>query len=250
MIYHIKMVNPSERGMNSFTHAGEYGDLCYSLPTVKALGGGVIYLSLLNGVTRCTMTKQDRDWLAPLFESQPYIKGLKMYSGQAIAYNLNYFRNYWREHPEFAVNLAQWHCRAFEIDEKVVQEPWLQCDAKPIQPVVIHRSERYHNNDFPWKRVLDKYKGKCVFIGLPQEHRKFTEQFGHLPFYQVVDSLDMAQVIQGCQLMVCNQSFPCSVGEGLKKPKIMECWLVDPNTIFERADLQVVFTRNIYLPEI
>lgn len=251
MIQVPRMTNPIEVGKNSFCHAGDAGDCCYSLPTIKALGGGTLYLNLVTGIAREPMTPQKRDWLAPLLEAQEYIKSVEMYRGQAVAYNLNYFRNYWREHlNEFGVSLAEWHCRAFEVDPVCLNKPWLECEAKLIEPVVIHRSERYQNKDFDWKRVLEKYKGQCVFIGLEQEHRKFTGQFSYLPFYKVTSALDMAQVINGAKLFVGNQSFPNAVAEGLKKPKILEVWAADPNTIFERPDLQAVWSRTMYLPEV
>lgn len=250
MITVPKMTNPVERGQNSFVHAGDYGDLIFALPTIRELGGGNVYLNLISGIAREPMTIHKRDWLAPLLESQDYIKSVQMYRGQAVAYNLNYFRVYWREHMEHGVSLAEWHCRAFDIDSECLNRPWLECAAKLIQPVVIHRSERYQNKEFDWKRVLEKYKNKCVFIGLEQEHRKFTDQFSYLPFYKVENALDMAQVIAGAKLMICNQSMPGAIAEGLKKPKILEVWAADPNCNYERPDFQGVWGRTMYLPEI
>jgi len=50
--------------MNSFYHGGATGDVIYSMPTIKALGGGIFYVSLPDGLYNTIL---------PLLESQDYI---------------------------------------------------------------------------------------------------------------------------------------------------------------------------------
>ena len=234
----------------SFKHAGDAGDVVFSLPTIRALGGGTLYLNKLPGLVREVMTQAKRDFIAPLLESQPYISSVQMYSGNAVCYDLNYWREYYFKHPEKGLSLASFCCRAFDVDESVLNEPWLVCDKKEIEPVVIARSPRYHLAEFPWKRVVQKYKSQSVFVGLQAEHAEFCSAFGYVPFYNVANALDLAMVINGAKLAILNQSFPGAIAEGLKKPKILECCPSHPDCCFERADAQNIFTRNVFLPDI
>lgn len=255
------MINPERvKGRISFCHGGDAGDAVYSLPCVRALGGGVLYLNRL-AVTREPMTKEKRDFLAPLLEVQPYIQGVHLYSGTAIAFNLNAWREVWTSKPEFGVSLAEWYYRTFKEDieavnpeiksaSDMIDHKWLSVQPKALAKVVIHRSERYHNREFRWKKVVDKYKKDAVFVGLKQEHEKFIDQFGYVPFHPVKDALEMAEIIEGAKLTVMNQSFPNAVAEGLKKQKVLEVFSVDPNCCFARPDFFAGWTQIVYLPDV
>lgn len=239
--------------MISFKHSGDIGDIIYSLPAVSALAAGEgseFYLSQWPGRTRVTMNRDSVEFIRPLLKAQGYIQKVEEWRGQSVCYNLDEFRRFWSRHPEFGVTIAEWHTRTFGVPAKVIDQPWLESPQNKVAPVVIHRSERYHHPEFPWKRVIAKYRKQCVFVGLEKEHDAFCDKYGRIPFYPVRDALDMATVINGSDLFIGNQSFPNAVAEGLKKPKITEIFAVDPNCCFERADAQYVFTRNIWLPDL
>ena len=242
--------------VTSFRHSGDIGDVVFSMPTARYLVGengmASYYLSQWHGHTRVLMNKDSQEFLAPLLESQRYVLRCEMYRGESIVYDFDDFRRYWSVHAaEYGVNLAEWMARTFDVPTKVVNEPWLDIEPLKIAPVVVHRSSRYHNGEFPWKRVLEHYKRDIVVVGLKVEHDQLCGQNNlNLPFYQVKDALELAQVIAGCQLFIGNQSLPHAIAEGLKKPKILEVSMVDPNCVFERKDAQYVFTRNVYLPEL
>ena len=76
-----------------FYHCGDIGDIILSLPVVKALGGGTIYLDPNGGghldvIKKTTWTgrmKFDRagaDYLAPLLAYQDYVDTVELWPGQ------------------------------------------------------------------------------------------------------------------------------------------------------------------------
>lgn len=262
MISAIKMVQPSMlKGRMSFLHAGDAGDIAFSLPCVRALGGGVLYLNK-SDVTREPMTQEKRDFLAPLLEAQPYIQGVHLYSGQAVAYNLNNWRPFWCENARFGVSLAEWYYLVFKDEiaavnpeiknaSDMIDHKWLTVpEPKELAKVVIHRSDRYRNKEFRWSNIMAKYRKEAVFIGLQEEHEKFVAEFGYLPFHKVRDALEMAQIIEGAKLFCGNQSFPNAVAEGLKKQKVLEIFHVDPNCCYARPDFFAGWTQIVYLPDV
>ncbi len=236
--------------MNSFLHAGDLGDIVYSLPTIKALEGGNLYLNRWPNRTRVQMNQEQIDFISPLLLEQHFISSVDQYRGQSVCYDLNYFREYWSKNAEFGVSIAEWHCRAFKVDSSVINEPWLIVEKRTVCPVVFHRSARYHNPEFPWKRIVDRYRDRACFLGLKSEHVEFESKFGHVRFFQASNALEMAEVIAGASLFVGNQSLPAAIAEGLKVPKILEVFMIDPNCCFERMDSQHIFTRNVYLPNV
>jgi hypothetical protein len=236
--------------MNTFKHSGDLGDIIYALPTIKALGGGVLYLS--EGATRVKMSEVQKNFITPLLVQQDYITGVEMWKGQAVAYDLDHFRNYWLIHGhEYGTSLAAWHARAFDLPLSILNEQWLKLPdyhLKSHYSTIIHRSPRYHNEHFPWRRVIDHYRGSIAFVGLRDEHEKFCHQFSRVPFMEVRDAFEMACWIDQAGRFIGNQSLPAAIAEGLKKTKIIETYIGDPNCIFERPDAQNVFTKNVYLP--
>lgn len=235
---------------STFSHSGDIGDIAYAMPTIKALGGGTLLLSQ-SKTTRIVMNRANIDFVKPLLESQDYIDLVDEYRGEQVCYNLDYFHQYWRENSQYGISLAAWQCRAFSVPESVLNEQWITgLEPKKVSPVIIHRSPRYHNSNFDWKRVVTKYKGKINFVGLASEHSEFTKEFNYVPHAVVKDALEMAQIIAGAEVFIGNQSFPAALAEGLKKHKILETYMIDPNCIFERLDCQNVFTPNMYLPEV
>ena len=217
-----------------FKHSGDLGDIIYSLPTVKALGGGVLYLN--PGVRFTNFKRAGFDFIKPLLLSQSYIKGVELYTPNVlIDYDLDRFRS-----SGFNLsieNLASMYPRVFGVDGGVINKPWLFLNEKKVidnKGVVIHRSPRYHNNNFDWKKVLKEHEGDIVFVGLKQEHSDFVKEFGEVPFYQVKDSLELAMIINGSKLFVGNQSSPFSISEGLHKTNLLEVCQHCPNCNFKR----------------
>ena len=69
-----------------FTHSGATGDIVFSLPTIKAMGGGTLYIT--------NFDKQRSESIKKLIAVQPYITNVVVKDGENIGYNLNRFRDY------------------------------------------------------------------------------------------------------------------------------------------------------------
>jgi hypothetical protein len=114
--------------------------------------------------------------------------------------------------------------------------------------VVIHRSPRYHGY-FPWGRVVRKYRGRCVLVGLREEHEAFCGEFGHVPYHRTADWLDLAEVIGGCLLYVGNQSGPYAAAVGLKAVTVLE--VGDPaNCHWQRWRAFYGTDEHLFLPDV
>jgi len=231
--------------MKTFKHSGDLGDIMYSLPTVRKLGGGILYLNPGNPLEKripgipTRLNLETIKMLKPLLEAQDYIKEVKVWDNKLpVDYDLDQFRVKY-ERKVGKNNLADVHLWTFGLKEKEKNKAWLS-NIKPkyIADVVIHRSPRYNDYKFPWGDILIKYIGNISFVGLEGEWERFKQDNGNVPFYPVSNFLELAQVIKGSKLFIGNQSFPYSVAEGLKHQAILERFVSIPNCIFSRPNLK------------
>ena len=240
-----------------FYHSGNIGDIVYSLPAVKLLGGGFLFLGPdvrlpKEIVFRETMSRSLFNVVAPLARAQDYVLDTYFYSQMPkVNYDLNRFRTIeWT-----GQNIATMTLQGIGVEGKVFlddSEPWLKVK-DPVfgKPVVIHRSSRYQNRLFPWRRVLTKYHDNIEFVGLKEEHLEFCKEFGvSIPFYPTKDLLELANRIAGSKLFIGNQSCPCAVAEGLKITLVQETDVVIPNCKFSRDDAYYCFDGHVTLPDL
>lgn len=204
--------------MNWFSHSGDLGDIIYSLPTIRAKGGGKLILFHYPGRTSHGMNEDKVNRLRPLLEMQDYIHGVE-WSPVMQDCSLNGFRDHVRNQG----NLIDAHLATHGLDWTHREKKWLHVDnpASPF-PVLFARSERYNNPRFPWHRIADKYRDIAGFVGTKREHEVFCESFGDIPFVEANDFLSLARLIAGTLLFVCNQSAPGAVSHGLYHPMIIE----------------------------
>src|SRR5580765_1733925 len=106
----------------TFKHSGDLGDIIFSLPTIRALGGGVLYLDPTGGETEprvkeplklrthTKLTAAAIDSLRPLLLLQEYIADVRFWGGEPVDHNLDEFR---RSAPQ--LNLADAHLQAFDL---------------------------------------------------------------------------------------------------------------------------------------
>lgn len=236
--------------MNTFCHAGDAGDIIYSLPTIRALGGGALCLGPVDG-TRMKMTPARAEALATLLRIQPYISECKFHDGQFVLYDLNLFRQRFRAW-NFSETLVESHCRQFRVDPSVADIPWLTCPSKSHMPdVLFNMTSRYRNHDFPWYEAWRKYKDNAAFVGAADEHKAFECNVGPIHHLSTPTPLDLAVAIQSCKLFVGNQSFPLAIAHGLGKPVCYEMSSRDYNG-HVRKDPHAWFAwgSRIHLPEI
>lgn len=240
-------------------HAGDAGDVVYSLPVLKHLGGGALFLTPNNKFPFPRPTRWAReggdasfvDNLAPLLEAQPYIWCCKYTQGTPFStdVDLNAFRRPWsrRTSKDFH-SILSLHCEAFGVP--MPTEPWLTVPnpiVVPGRPIVVARSPRFQNNEgFPWDRIVAKYHDKMVFVGLDIEAKAFQGfSLQHeIPHYQTKDALELARVVAGAKLCVMNQSLPLAIANGLFKEVVVEEWPGNSNTRMDRPGFHAGWPKN------
>ena len=228
-----------------FAHSGDLGDIVYSLPTIRACGGGRLALFDMPGRTAHGMTQERAERIIPLLKAQRYIDDA-FFTTDTIDHNINGFR----DHPHG--NLADKHLSTMGLSWRERDRKWLQID-KPTHAadVVICRTERYRNDQFPWGRVLQTYAGRIAFVGVEREHQVFVDQFGDVPLLKLDNLLDVARVIAGSRLYIGNYTAATAIAEGLKHPSVVEvCPYCHHLAMFHRLGVAHGWDSNVELPEL
>lgn len=230
----------------TFKHSGDLGDLWYSLPVVRGLGGGRMELSTeglgekIDG-SRSGFTGETAALAIPLLEAQEYISSTGIWDGREVDFDLDTFRD-GRDYTQY--NLCEMVADTFGLDfHDVAREPWLKCGRKPVARTVFARSTRYRNEHVDYHRIRGRDRNDSVFVGFPHEHADFQTRFGPISHYPVRDFLEMAEVINGAELFVGNQSCPLAIAIGLGRPYVVEVCRDCRNTIFPRDNGVHMFGR-------
>lgn len=238
-----------------FIHSGDLGDIIYSLPTIKRMGGGTLWLADAKGVeTAHGMTRERFNAIAPLLEAQPYITAVHHTLPPLLdlplheVVNLNQFR--FAGHNFCNTNLVDCHARTFirHCPDALKFEKWLDVQPRIVSAVVIARSPRYHADRFPWRMVVEKYGRHAVFVGTPAEHAAFVQAFGDVPYCRTPNLLELARVIEGAYLFCGNQSCPLAIAEGLKQSIVLEECPACPNCTVPREGVWASQTNEVCLP--
>lgn len=241
-----------QKTKNRFLHHGDIGDILSSLPAVRQLGGGEYVLApypFRNGGPREPMTRARADFLLPLLRAQPYITSAGFEEQpQDITHSFSDLRitTYKRDAID---SLADWHARHLGIPEGTLDtSPWLR--AEPIAEfagkVVVNRTKRYQNKEFPWMRILQRNKGQCVFIGNRDEHHGLiTPAGGGLRWAKTETAMDIAKIIASARVFVGNQSMCLWVALGLGVPTVAECWKTSPDVRIARKNAQYIFNPKV-----
>jgi hypothetical protein len=182
--------------MNNFFHSGATGDIIFSLPTIKAMGGGNLYIT--------NFDKQRSESIKKLIEVQPYINEVIVTDGDVGGIDLNKFR----QHAGHHVNLVKAHFRGQElpVDESWING-WLTLPKKDITKAfgeycIINRTTNYEDWGFDWSRevmYLESLAKKVYFIGYEQECKLFNETFRTNVEYLECDFLEGAYLIQNAK---------------------------------------------------
>lgn len=237
--------------MKTFKHSGDMGDIIYSLPTIAALGGGVLYLDITGGADEETCRSQCPDgktkfnqqsfnFLKPLLEIQDYIKEIKIYKGERIDFNLNNFRYKFSDpnRRSQSRNLLDLHLDAFNLPEWDHNTPWLKVNkaVKLEKKTIVARTPRYQSSHTWFEGQRSNLENKCIFVGLEKEHDLFEWTFGiKIPFFKIKDALELAEILNGCNHLIANQTSILAIGIGLGSVSIVqEVYTKFPNVVFEK----------------
>jgi SAM-dependent methyltransferase len=245
-----------------FFHSGDFGDIIYALPTIRALGGGKLIIGpSTRWKTRLRMCPEHVDTLRPLLAIQPYIRELEFCekAPPEVDIDMNQFREYLvMEHDLMRkgarrLNLAEAHLYTFKLPLTECEKAWLTVDRMepvPERPVLIHRSHRWRNNDFPWAKIMQRHAHRAAFVGLESEYEDFVKDWGYLPYLPTKDFLELARLIAGCRLYIGNQSLPYALCEGLKHDSVLEVWPEGPNCLFKRKNAIYGESAIVYIPKV
>ena len=229
----------------NFTTMGTFGDTIYSLCLIKMLGGGDMYVKLdaLDNFCQTVIgwpnaggasgryTQQDYDMLEPLLKAQDYLNSVQIWKGEED--NCPQLVNHWRMHVIKGWQGNQTECYALTlgmdihdpiIKNQLLHTPWLT----PVEPVripgktiLVNRTARYLYGEpsDEWATWIDNGLGEtAAFVGSPEEHADFEELFKtKIHYHKTKDLLELAQVIQGCEQFIGNQSVALSIAIGLGK---------------------------------
>lgn len=214
--------------MNYLT-SGCLGDWLYSIPSVRFHGKGNYYCS-------------NRSWTKPienrlpsikrLLESQDCILSAEVHHGQPIDIDFSTFRKGGMIHGDTIINRQARWSRA-KVDLTV---PWIMVepDSRSSGRIVINECPRWESWFFPWRQIVQTFGNDLLFIGLPDEHNEFQQQFGKVPYLRTDDLYDAARLIKGSELFIGNQSSCNSIAEGLHHRKILAVCLHACDCLYPR----------------
>jgi len=213
--------------MASFLHSGDLGDAIYALPSVRSLGGGEVYFAS-RPWTRTRWGANLLCVIAPLFEATGYAKAL-LHDGEWIDHDFSTFRN-----GGYKLGDTIYERQRRWVGAERNLEPWLTAEPNKVFPIIINRASRWPGWHFPWKRIIEEFYEEIAFIGLPEEHAAFQKEFGKVFFLPCADLLEAAQIINGAQLFIGNQSACNAIANGLGKKILLEVCSFAPDCFLRK----------------
>jgi GT2 family glycosyltransferase len=212
--------------MRSFAHSGKAGDVIYSLPAIRAMGGGRL---ILRPNAEHGFSEERAESLSALLQSVGFLSDVVVSGDAAADFDLDGFRN-----ALPSANLADAHLSLFGLSTKERDSAWLSLPSgEQHGRIVFARSlQRTHLPGF-WEAALQRFPDP-VFVGHEDEYEAFIAQFGAIAYWKTTDYLELAQVIAGASLIVGNQCAPYAVAEALKIRTVQEVDTWSPNCVFPR----------------
>lgn len=212
-----------------YFHSGCLGDVIYAIPSMRSMGlGGILF--------------GDRPWTKPIVSRLPSIKRLlesqecilfaEIHQGQKIDVDFSTFRRGGLIYGDtIADRQARWTRVVIDLSK-----PWLAVEPDPCSAdkIVVNRCPRWEGWFFPWRQIVQVFQDDLLFVGLPEEHRAFCEEFGAIRYCPIHDLHDAARLIAGCEMFIGNQSSCNAIAEGLHKRKVLEVCLYAPDCLYAR----------------
>ncbi len=241
----IPLVDNSKKAFVNFKHSGNLGDIIYALPAMYALAGEAkinLYLQTDNLVQtdgkhplgNVVLNDKSVALLVPLLLAQPQFNSLEIYhENQSIDYDLDLFKTMPLHFDKGHV--SRWYFNVFATTYDL-SKPWISVkpDVSMNNKVVIARSVRYNAPSIDYS-FLSSYNN-LILMGLPDEFELMKSKIPQLEYKKTSDFLSLASAIAGAKLFIGNQSFPYSLAEAIKVPRILESYYLSPNVIPEGAN--------------
>jgi hypothetical protein len=233
--------------MPSLVVGGDIGDCISSLPLLRQLGGGKMTL-VPTPHPGAKVWRPGAELLMPLIRAQPYVEEVEWNDHEPDAdYNTAHFRLMGCYSPHQTLTESQ--AKSIGL-ENVDLSPWLTAheSAHSTHLVVFARTLRYRNPKFPWLQAVRKYGGASLFIGLLNEYQDFTRFGIRMEHYKMRNFLDAAEVINGCRMVVANQSCFGWIAMGLGKPLIQESHITSHDSRCPRDNCIYHHDGPLHLP--
>lgn len=207
----------------TFYHSGKMGDVIYSLPTIRAMGGGILYLPE-NGPEVTGMYS----FMKSLLEMQSYIHEVRQ-APDSVFYDdsrewVDVDLNLHRTHPQRGkVNMVQRYFDVFGISQPVPLQ-WIDVKSTWNTPyTLINLTDRFRNRSrVSWKHVFNRISGEARFIGTQDEADKFIRKYGPIGVFMADNALDVADIVNSASAIYCNQSFVLTLAQAMNKTRYVE----------------------------
>lgn len=206
-----------------YSHTGDIGDIIYSLALAKYTGCDHYILCQTRGPQRNMINQAAFDFIAPLLKNQSYISNT-IFHKDLYPTKGNEFRKWLRW-----FNIAESHFYAFGHAKEdtlnfIRRNTWIEAEPKKIKRILVSKTGRYVNNNLNFDLLKDFHKDDLGFIGTEREYLDFQDYSKiKLDHVKIGSMLEMAEVIAGAELMVCNPSSPCAVSQSAGTPTIILC---------------------------
>lgn len=207
---------------------GKIGDVIFSLPLIKYMGGGILYLP--ERTHECPALYSQ---LKPLLEQQEYIKEVREYPSmlgygeQVDGIHIDIDLDKHREHLQRGrVNMVKRYFDVFGIKGFQYTEPWLKIEGPRVvsgEYSLINLTSRFRDNSrVDWSRVLTSIKTPVYFIGTVEEHEHFVENYGYILRLDTINFLNFATCIRDCVALYANQSSALAISCAIDKTRHIE----------------------------
>ena len=144
--------------MNTFKHRGAMGDIIYALPTIHALGGGILYITKVH----------QYEVLKRLLDLQ---ENIEVRSGKIkeVTYNMDQYRDI----DDGTKHLALCHAEIFNVECNLIDR-WIEVLPKHKADIIVSRTTRYHDiEEIDWK-ILKGYD--VLFVGFQKDYKEFVNK--------------------------------------------------------------------------
>jgi hypothetical protein len=236
----------------SVSHSGDLGDIIYSIPFVKNLNKPIDYYITVpfeKVYPRECFDEKKFNSLKSILEKVDCINNVifGIPKNVTIDYNLDQHRELEKTFIKNDVSLYKTFtemsiCELYDYRfnrHSDLMSPWIVLKEKIIienKDIVISRSHRYNNNNFPWQEIYNQYNSKMIFVGTEFEHQTFVSKFGKVDYYKTYNLYELAMIINGSKLFIGNQSCPYSLAESMKVNSIQETAINIPNCVYKRTN--------------
>ena len=196
----------------NFKHGGATGDIIFSLPLVKSMGGGNLYIEPYH--------LQRAKSIAKLIEIQPYINSVHVAQPLPDSFiDLDLFRNHAGHHS----NLVEANFKAHNTEPSFNwKDGWLTLpDSYPFIEegyTVINRTLNYDDPNFDWAKEVNYLLAlapNCYFLGYKDEFDLFQDKFKTGAVFHDCDFLAAAELIQHAKMFTGGYSCLATIAQGL-----------------------------------